>query len=72
MLYTDAIAITSSSTFGRGSNQPIFVDNAGCIGSEPRLLACHYDSHTADCFHTRDVGVRCNGSCKFWNLQLLQ
>ena len=57
----DAVAVPNSNAFGRGTG-PIFVDNAGCLGTEPRLLACHYDSHTADCFHFGDVGVRCNAS----------
>lgn len=61
---TDATAIPNSNTFGRGANQPIYIDNAACIGTEPRLLACNYDMHTADCGHHADVGVRCDPNCK--------
>lgn len=59
----DAVAVPNSNVFGRGTG-PIYVDNAGCVGSEPRLLACNYDTHTADCFHSGDVGVRCNATCE--------
>ena len=68
ILYTfstaDSIAIPNSNSFGRGSG-PIYIDNAGCVGTETRLLNCHYDMHTADCGHFADVGVRCNSTCEF-------
>ena len=51
-------------TFGQG-NGPIYIDNLACTGTEPRLLACGYDSHTTDCAHTEDAGIRCStGACK--------
>ncbi len=58
------MAVTNVNTFGRGTG-PIYVDNIGCTGTEPRLLACHYDMDTTDCFHAHDAGVRCNPECKF-------
>ena len=54
---TDATAI-SNAAFGRGSGA-ILLDNVACTGSEQRLINCPYDSHTADCFHSEDAGVRC-------------
>ena len=49
--------------FGQGTG-PIFVDNSGCSGNEPRLLSCVYDTHTADCTHAEDAGLRCSGRRK--------
>ena len=49
---------------------PIYYDNAGCVGNEARLLACHYDMNTADCMHTNDVGVDCGGYGKEMTLYL--
>ena len=43
---------------------PIFVDNAGCTGSESRLFSCHHDTSTGDCTHAEDAGLRCSGRCK--------
>ena len=54
---TDAIAF-SNAVFGRGSGA-IVLDNVACTGSEQRLMNCPYDSHTADCSHSQDAGVRC-------------
>ena len=50
--------------FGQGTG-PIFVDNSGCGGNEPRLLSCGYDTHTADCTHAEDAGLRCSGRREF-------
>ena len=57
----DATVYTDT-RFGQGTG-PIFVDNTGCTGVEPRLLACDYDTHTADCTHAEDAGLRCSGRC---------
>ncbi len=56
--FIDATAIPGS-TFGSGTG-PIFVDNTDCVGTEPRLVACTYDSTTGDCTHDEDASVRCN------------
>ena len=58
----DATAFTDM-RFGQGSG-PIFVDNAACFGDELRLISCTYDSHTSDCTHAEDAGLRCSGRCK--------
>ena len=58
----DATAFTDM-RFGQGSG-PIFVDNAACFGDELRLTSCTYDSHTSDCTHAEDAGLRCSGRCK--------
>ena len=47
-----------NAAFGRGSGA-IVLDNVACTGSEQRLINCPYDSHTADCSHSQDAGVRC-------------
>ena len=54
---TDAMAF-SNARFGRGSGA-ILLDNVACTGSEERLINCPYDSHTGDCFHSEDAGIRC-------------
>ena len=46
-------------TFGRGSTLPIVMDDVSCCGTESRLIDCTYDSHTSDCSHSKDAGVRC-------------
>ena len=60
--YTTGVIFYSSAHFGQGTG-PILLDNLGCSGSESRLVECSYDSHTADCSHSEDAGVRCQG-CK--------
>ena len=35
------------------------LDDVNCLGSESQLISCSYDSHTADCSHAEDAGVRC-------------
>ena len=54
----DATAFTNAA-FGPG-NGAIVLDNVACTGLEERLVNCPYDSHTADCFHSEDAGVRCS------------
>ena len=68
---TDATAF-SNAVFGRGSGA-IVLDNVACTGSEQRLINCPFDSHTADCYHSQDAGVRCQiTTCMsvVWGLKL--
>ena len=57
MLFAGAIAY-SNAYFGQGSG-PILLDNLACSGLENTLVNCSYDSHTGDCYHSDDAGVRC-------------
>lgn len=43
----------------------IFMDNVACTGTESRLIDCPFDSHTADCVHAEDAGVRCQEGVLF-------
>ena len=61
-LNTDAIAF-SDAKFGQGIGD-IHLDDVHCSGSETSLLNCPYDSYTADCSHSEDAGVRCQGA--YW------
>ena len=63
MAYTDL-------RFGSGTGS-IFIDNTDCVGDELRLTSCRYDTHTADCTHAEDAGLRCNGRCKLNNLRVI-
>ena len=63
MAYTDL-------RFGSGTGS-IFIDNTDCVGDELRLISCRYDTHTADCTHAEDAGLRCNGRCKLNNLRVI-
>ncbi len=52
--------VVPSNVYGPGSNSmPIYIDNSLCFGEEDRLIECLYDPHTADCDHSKDVGVKC-------------
>jgi hypothetical protein len=55
IVMTGAQALT---TYPAGSG-PIYLDNVACSGSELTLAQCTYDSHTEDCEHFEDAGVRC-------------
>ena len=48
----------SNARFGQGSGA-ILLDNVACTGTEEKLVNCPYDSHTGDCFHSEDAGLRC-------------
>ena len=63
----DAMAFPNA-RFGPGSGT-ILLDNVACTGSEERLLNCPYDSHTADCFHSEDAGIRCPSMTRTSGLQ---
>ena len=58
----------SNARFGRGSGA-ILLDNVACTGSEERLINCPYDSHTGDCFHSEDAGIRCPSITRTCGLQ---
>ena len=48
-------------TFGPGRG-PIFLDNVGCIGTEPRLTNCtNLGVGVHNCRHVEDAGVVCSG-----------
>ena len=48
----------SSANFGQGT-VPILLDDVACTVYESRLIDCPYSSHTSDCTHSLDAGVRC-------------
>ena len=54
---TDATALRLA-PFGQATG-PIWLDNLACLGFEDSLFNCTYDSHTADCTHVEDAGLRC-------------
>ena len=64
---TDAMAF-SNARFGRGSGA-ILLDDVACTGTEERLVNCPYDSHTGDCFHYEDAGIRCPTITRMSGLQ---
>ena len=64
---TDAMAFPNA-RFGRGSGA-ILLDNVACTGTEERLVNCPYDSHTGDCFHSEDAGIRCPTITRTYELQ---
>ena len=59
---TDSTAVLRAA-FGPGTG-PIYLDNLACVGTEQTLTSCTHDTHTADCVHTEDAGVRCSGRRK--------
>ncbi|XP_072167399.1 scavenger receptor cysteine-rich domain superfamily protein-like [Diadema setosum] len=60
--YEEAEEATSSARFGGGEDdQPIFMDNVDCTGSEVELADCDFwgwGDH--NCQHSEDAGVRCS------------
>ena len=56
ILPVHSVAVHSAS-LGRGSGS-IHLDNLGCSEEESSLLDCTY-SHTSNCEHNQDVGIRC-------------
>ena len=52
-----------SAGFGQGSG-PIWLSNVTCTGSESTLASCghHGVGITSHCYHSEDIGVRCNGA----------
>ena len=58
---------TTTSLFGDGGADQVFLSDVGCAGLESGLLECYHsvvDVGTL-CTHDRDVGLRCE--CKFSN-----
>lgn len=50
---------------GEGSG-PILLDDVVCRGTEDSLLDCsHGPLFAADCGHSEDAGVRCQGTMSF-------
>ena len=47
------------------SQQPIFLDDLHCNGSESSLISCpHLGIDNHDCSHSKDVGLVCNALSK--------
>ena len=57
-LHTADATAFRNAEFGAGTGV-IALDNVACTGSETSLLSCYHDTHTGDCYHYQDAGVRC-------------
>lgn len=51
--------------FGQGTG-PIWIDDVNCEGQEANLLHCSHNTDTREDSHAEDVGVACNGPCKYF------
>ena len=50
----------SGGHFGNG-NGTILLDDMKCDGTEQTLLNCTFSQQAANCDHSEDAGVRCQG-----------
>ena len=50
----------SGGYFGRGAGT-ILLDDVECDGTEQTLLNCTSSQESANCDHSEDAGVRCEG-----------
>ena len=70
VIFSGAIALTTSSIFGQGSG-PIILDDLQCTGLEYRLFECvHRGLGVHSCSHAEDVGVRCISGKEQWHKTL--
>ena len=53
----------SGGHFGNG-NGTILLDDVKCDGTEQTLLNCTFSQQAADCDHSEDAGVRCQGKLR--------
>ena len=49
----------NSAFFGGNTNLPILIDNLQCRGNESNITQCVFETHTADCSHLEDAGIKC-------------
>ena len=49
----------NSAFFGAGTHLPILIDNLQCLGNESKITDCTFETHTVDCFHSEDAGIKC-------------
>ena len=62
------LTVYGSSQFGQGTG-PIFFTDVGCSGSESSLLACSRNVFAvSSCTHSRDVGLKCEGTYSKWGI----
>ena len=61
--FIDLVEVVSAAQFGSAFNQPIFLDQLNCDGSESELFECgrHTGIGLHTCDHSQDVGIRCEG-----------
>ena len=62
-MFTDVVLVVSAAQFGSAFDQPIFLDQLNCDGSESELFECgrHTGIGLHTCDHLQDVGLRCRG-----------
>lgn len=47
----------------RSGQGAIWLNDVNCSGSESKLLDCHFNNVTYQCYHWHDIGVHCFINC---------
>ena len=69
--FPDAVSAPRFARYGQGTGQ-IWLDNVGCVGTEPDLFACpHIGIGSHNCRHSEDASAGCSGTPQHYTYRCL-